>query len=83
MKAYQVFKGEQNKHGYQIYELIATYLDKELAFAYAEEIARNTPLMGDILEFDGWYGNGKYASWSAVGWERICIAKMEEIHITE
>lgn len=83
MKAYQVFKGEQDKHGHQRYDLVATYLDKDRAFQHAEQIARETPLYGDVLEFDGWYGNNKYASWSAVGWERVCIAQFTEIEITE
>lgn len=83
MKAYQVFKGDTNKHGFQEYELVATYLDKDKAFEHAEKIARETPLMGDVLEFDGWYGEGKYASWSAIGWDRVTISRLEEIEITE
>lgn len=83
MKAYQVFKGDTNKHGFQEYELVATYLDKERAFVHAEKIANETPLMGDVLEFDGWYGEGKYASWSAIGWDRVIISRLEEIEITE
>lgn len=83
MKAYQIFKGDIDKHGRQTYELIATYFDKERAFNHAEQIANETPLMSDVLEFDGWYGEGKYASWSAHGWEIVTIAKLEEIEITE
>lgn len=83
MIAYQVFKGDTNKHGFQEYELVATYLDKERALAHAEKIAKETPLMGDVLEFDGWYGKGKYASWSAIGWDRVTISRLEEIEITE
>jgi len=83
MKAYQIHKGDTNKHGHQYYDLIATYFDKQKALDHCEQIARETPLYGDILEFDGWWGDGKYCSWSAVGWERITIARFEEIEITE
>ena len=83
MKAYQIFKGDVDKHGHQTYELIATYFDKERAFNHAEQIAKETPLMGDTLEFDGWYGEGKYASWSARGWEIIIISQFREIEIIE
>jgi len=83
MIAYQVFKGDINKHGFQEYELVATYFDKNRAFDHAEKIANETRLMGDVLEFDGWYGDGKYASWSAVGWDRTTISRIEEIEITE
>jgi hypothetical protein len=37
MKAYQVYKGEQNKHGHQQFDLIATYLDKQRAFNHAKK----------------------------------------------
>ena len=83
MKAYQVFKSDTNKHGFEEYELVATYFDKERAFTHAEKIANKTQLMGDVLQFDGWYGEGKCASWSAVGWGIITISKLEEIEITE
>ena len=83
MKAYQVFQGELDKHGRQRYDLIATYLDKQRAFDHAEKIANETPLHGDLLEFDGWYGDGKYASWSAVGLERVNVATLELIEITD
>jgi hypothetical protein len=79
--AYQVFSGEENKHGFQEYELKATYFDKQKAFEHCERIAEETPLYGDILEFDGWYGDGKYCSWSAVGWNRVTISRMEQIEI--
>ena len=83
MKAYQVFKGDLDKHGRQHYDLVATYLDKKKALDHCEKVAKETPLYGDILEFDGWYGNDKYCSWSAIGWERVTIAQFEEIEITE
>lgn len=83
MKAYQVFKGEQDKHGRQHYDLVATYLDKERALVHAKQIAESTPLYGDVLEEGEFYGGGKYKSWDAIGWERVTIAQFQEIEITE
>jgi hypothetical protein len=83
MKAYQVYKGEQDKHGHQQFDLIATYLDKQRAFDHAKKIAEETPLYGDVLEFDGWYGEAKYCSWSMRGWEITTISQFREIEITE
>jgi hypothetical protein len=83
MKAYQVFNGEQDKHGHQRYDLVATYLDKEKALAHCKQIAESTPLYGDTLEESAFYGEGKSKSWDAIGWERVTIAKFEEIEITE
>jgi hypothetical protein len=83
MKAYQVFKGELDKHGHQRYDLIATYLDKDRALTHCKEIVANTPLYGDTLEEGEFYGSGKFKSWDAIGWERTTIAQFEEIEITE
>jgi hypothetical protein len=83
MKAYQVFKGEQDKHGRQIYDLVATYLDKEKALAHCRQIVESTTLYGDVLEEGEFYGEGKYKSWDAIGWERVTIAQFTEIDITE
>ena len=83
MKAYQVFKGEENKHGFQEYDLAATYLSKEKALEHAQKIVDETPLYGDKLIDDGWYGDGKYRSWTAQGWSFVCICRIEEIEITE
>lgn len=83
MKAYQVFKGEFDKHGRQRFDLESTYLDKQRAIDHAERIAKETPLYGDILEFDGWWAEGKYCSWSAIGWERVTVSQLKEIEITE
>ena len=47
MKAYQVFKGELDKHGRQHYDLMATYLDKERALAHTKQIAESTPVYRD------------------------------------
>jgi hypothetical protein len=83
MKAYQVFKGDVDKHGHQYYDLVATYLDKDRALSHCEDLARQTPLYGDVLEFDGWWGDGKFAGWSAVGWDRVGLSQFREIEITE
>ena len=83
MKAYQVFKGDTDKHGRQIYNLVATYLDKDRALQHCKEIAESTQLYGDTLEEGEFYTDGKYKSWTAIGWERIDIAQFEEIEITE
>jgi hypothetical protein len=83
MKAYQVFKGDTDKHGRQIYNLVATYLDKDKALQHCKEIANSTPLYGDILEECEFYANDKCKSWTAIGWERVDIAQFNEIEITE
>ena len=83
MKAYQVFSGEQDKHGRQHYDLVATYLNKETALEHCRQIAEDTPLYDDILEEGEWYGNGKGKAWYMVGWERTTIARFEEIEIIE
>jgi hypothetical protein len=83
MKAYQVFNCGQDKHDREYQELVATYLDKDKAFKHAEKIANETKLYGGTLQFDGFYSDGKCASWSEVGWEHVTIAKWEEIEITE
>ena len=83
MKAYQVHKGEENKHGHQDYELQATYLNKEKALEHAKKLVEETPLYGDKLIESDWYGNGKYKSWTAHGWGYVTICLIEEIEITE
>ena len=83
MKAYQVFKGELDKHGHQRYDLIATYLNKQRALDHCKQIAEAEPLHGDILDEGEFYGGGKYKSWDAIGWDRVTIAQFTEIEITE
>jgi hypothetical protein len=84
MKAYQVFKGDENKHGFQDYELVATYLSKEKALEHAQKVVDETPLNGDVLHENDWYGpNKQYKSWTAQGWGFVCICRIEEIEITE
>ena len=83
MKAYQVFKGDLDKHGKQYYDLDSTYLDKERALQRCEHIVEVTRLVGEIIVEGEWYGDGKYKSWEAQGWEWITICKFKEIEITE
>jgi len=83
MKAYQVFQGEQDRHGRQQYDLVATYLARERALQHCKELAESIPLYGDLLEEGEWYGNGKFKSWDAIGWDRVSIAEFREIEITE
>jgi hypothetical protein len=80
-KAYQVFKGDLDKHCHQQLELVATYFDKQKAFDHAKSIAESTPLYGDVLEESGWYCDGTYFDWNAVGWETVIIARLNEIRI--
>lgn len=83
MKAYQVFKGEENKHGFQEYDLQATYLSKEKALEYAQKLVAETPLHGDILHESEWSEDGKYKSWAAQGWNFVDICRVEEIDIID
>ena len=80
-KAYQVFKGDTNKHGFQIFELVATYFDKQKAFDHAKSIAESTELYGDKLEDSGWYCDETCFEWYAIGWETVIIARINEIRI--
>lgn len=83
MKAYQVFKGDTDKHGNQQYDLVATYLDRERAIAHAQKVADETPMYGDILVEGEWSKCERYKTWWAHGWEWVGIARFEEIEITE
>ena len=81
MIAYQVYSGDTNKHGFQTYELKATFLDKQKAEELALGIVASTPLFGDMLEETGWMNKIKY--WDAKGWDTVTICKINEIEITE
>jgi hypothetical protein len=83
MIAYQVYKGDENKHGFQNYELQATYLNKEKALEHAQKIVDETPLFGDVLVDHGWRIDGKYRDWTAQGWSFVCICRIEQIDIIE
>jgi hypothetical protein len=81
MKAYQVYSGDENKHGFQEYELQATYLSKEKALEHAQKIVNETPLYGDSLIDNEWSNDGKYKSWTTQDWGWVDICKIEEIEI--
>jgi len=81
MLAYQVYSGDTNKHGFQSYELKATFLDKQKAIDLAHGIVASTPLYGDTLEETAWVNGGKY--WNTLGWDTVTICKINEIEITE
>ena len=84
MKAYQVHEGSENKHGFQEYELKATYLSKDRALEYAQKIIAKTHLdNGDILHEDDWSKDGKYKSWTLQGWGFVDICKIVQIEIIE
>ncbi len=83
MEVYQVFKGEIDRNGHQIYDLVATYLDREKALQHCKHIAECTPLYGDILEVNNFDEKSRSKSWDAVGWDRVTIALFQEIDIIE
>lgn len=90
MKAYQVFKGEENKHGFQEYDLQATYLSKEKALEHAQKLVADTLLSdNEHIEEANWSDNGKYKSWYIpdYAWgevyKRIHICRVEEIDIID
>jgi hypothetical protein len=81
MKAYQVYRGTENKHGFQEYDLQSTYLSREKALEHAQKIVDETPLYGDTLIDEGWCGDEKFRSWTAHGLTSVCICKIEEIEM--
>ena len=84
MKAYQVFHGENDKHGNQQWDLIATYLNKDKAILHCDTIVATEKLYdGDVIEFNGWSKCGKFATWYVRSWEYTGICRFEEIEITE
>jgi len=75
MKIYQVYSGEEDKHGNQQEYYIATYVSKEKAMEHCERIVKETPLYGDILEeVEGSWGK----HWDAIGWSRVTICALYE-----
>lgn len=81
--AYQVFKGDNDKHDRQTWELIGTYLNKDKAEELAHKIVNDTPLYGDKLIDEGWGKDESYRVWSANGWDYVGICKIKKIEITE
>jgi hypothetical protein len=75
MKIYQVYSGEEDKHGFQREYYIATYVSKEKALQHCERIVEETPLYGDKLEeVEGSWGK----CWDAIGWGRVTICALYE-----
>jgi hypothetical protein len=83
MKAYQVFTGDTDKHDNQRYDLVATYLDKELALEHCKKLVDETPLYGEqLIENDFNESNG-IKDWDTRGWNITTIVRLKEISITE
>lgn len=80
MKIYQVYSGEEDKHGFQREYYVATYASKEKAKEHCEKIVSGTPLYGDVLEkVEGEWGT----HWDVIGWSRVTICALYEREITE
>lgn len=80
MKAYQVFEGYEDKHGFQRYDLKATYFDKSKALKHCLEIVHSEQFKNEkIVEYET--ENGLFKTWSAVGYTRVTIAMLAEIKI--
>ena len=80
MKIYQVYSGEEDKHGNQQEYYIATYVSKEKALEHCELVVEGTPLYGDDLEKIG----GEWGKrWDAIGWGRvtICVLYEREVNV--
>lgn len=85
LTGYQVFSGSIDKHSRQGYSLEGTYLNINKALTHFHKIVDDTPLYGDKLEIDDFKRDGKlvHKTADAVGWERVIIAKLEMIEITD
>lgn len=87
MKAYQVFSGEINKHGFQKYKLEATFLSLPKAQKFFDAIVDNETKTGeDRVELFPKYdeqGEIIYLVATIQDWEYIDIAKIEKIDIVE
>ena len=81
MIAYQVFKGENDKHDRQMWELEATYTSKDRAQQHADKIVSETKLYGSALVDEGWKHNDSYRVYYAHGWDYVGICKIEAIEI--
>lgn len=84
MKAYQVFSGDFDKDGRQYYELVATYLSKELALEKCKEVI-SVPVLTDktIVESD-WYNIGRVKDWDVrIRWDNLTVCRITEINIIE
>jgi hypothetical protein len=83
MKAYQVFKGDYDKHGRQYYELDSTYFSRENALQRCKEIIESDEFKNETITEDIEFNCDSYMSWDIIGWEIVTVCKMEKIEITE
>lgn len=83
MKGYQVYKGELDHLDHQIWNLSATFLDKEKALKHCLYIVEQEKESADTVLDEGWSSCGSYRIWWGLGWDDVGICKIEEIEITE
>ena len=80
MKAYQVHIRDENKHGYQVYNLVSTYLSREKALEHCQQIVDEYKRLNKEEVSEHEEENGKWILWIA-GWGYVVICKMDEIEI--
>lgn len=87
MKAYQVFSGDINKHGFQTFELEATFLSYHKARKLFDAIVDNETKTGEdkVEMFPKYDEQGEITHLTAIvhDWEYIDIVKIERIDIVE
>jgi len=76
--AYQVFKGEEDKHGHQRYDLLATYFDEAKALEHCEQVVEADEFKNEQI---GVYDYPGGRSWTAVGWSYVTICELRKIEI--
>ena len=76
--AYQVFKGEEDKHGHQRYDLLATYFDKAKALEHCKQIVEDDEFKNEYIRVDDY---PSCRSWTAVGGSYVTICELREIEI--
>jgi hypothetical protein len=84
MKVYQVHEGYINKHGFQHYDLQATYLHLDKALENANKLLEK--YKNENPEECDWY-TGKDGirrkTWDVQGWDLVTICLIEEIEVIE
>jgi hypothetical protein len=78
--AYQVFKGEEDKYGFQRYYLQATYFDRDQALEHCKQIVETDEFKNEDIEETVSF-NGKHKSWGFTGWTHVSICELREIEI--
>jgi hypothetical protein len=81
MKIFQVFTGELNKHGSQVYELQATYMSAFRAVHHCDMLVGEYQSTYGIT-IESTQGEG-YKLWREVGWDIVTVVKLEEIEVIE